>query len=120
MAEAAVTEEDMEVDMGVVGPMGAAAATVAMIGKILTNDSPKKEQSDLNLSSGEAIVTVTDEVLPAETEAQRCVDSLHLLFEMSNHEKVVSCQITTIQNYKLRFTSVVCPIALQSGRSQIG
>ena len=38
MAEAAVTEEDMEVDMG------AAAATVAMIGKILTNDSSKKEQ----------------------------------------------------------------------------
>ena len=41
MAEAAVMVEDMEVDMGVVEPMGAAAATVAMIGKILTNDSPK-------------------------------------------------------------------------------
>ena len=44
MAEAAVMVEDMEVDMGVVVPMGAAAATVAMIGKILTNVSPKKEQ----------------------------------------------------------------------------
>ena len=118
MAEAAVTEEGMEVDMGVVGPMGAAAATVAMIGKILTTDSPKKEQSDLNLSSGEAIVTVTDEVLPAETEAQRCVNSLQSLVEMSHHKKVASCQ--TIQDYKFRFTSVVCPIALQSGRSQIG
>ena len=79
-----------------------------------------KSNSDLNLSSEEAIVTVTDEVLPAETEAQRCVDSLHSLVEMSNLEKVVSCQIATIQSCKLRFTSVVCPIALQSGRSQIG
>ena len=79
-----------------------------------------KSNSDLNLSSEEAIVTVTDEVLPAETEAQRCVDSLHSLVEMSNLEKVVSCQITTIQSYKLRFTSVACPIALLSGRSQIG
>ena len=33
MAEAAVTVEDMEVDMEAVAPMGAAAATVAMIGK---------------------------------------------------------------------------------------
>ena len=77
-----------------------------------------KSSSDLNLSLEEAIVTVTDEVLPAETEAQRCVNSLQSLVEMSNHKKVASCQ--TIQNYKLRFTSVVCPIALQSGRSQIG
>ena len=41
MAEAAVMVEVMEGDMGVVEPMGAAVATVAMIGKILTNDSPK-------------------------------------------------------------------------------
>ena len=46
-----------------------------------------KSSSDLNPSSEEAIVTVTDEVLPAETEAQRCVDSLHSLVEMSKHEK---------------------------------
>ena len=77
-----------------------------------------KSTTDLNLSSEEVIVTVTDEVLPAETEAQRCVDSLHSLVEMSNHEE--SCLLSTIQSYKLRFTSVVCPIALQSGRSLIG
>ena len=42
-------------------------------------------------------MTVTDEVLPAETEAQRCVDSL---VEMSNHEK--SCFLSNQNNSELQ------------------
>ena len=45
-------------------------------------------------------MTVTDEVLPAETEAQRCVDSLHSLVEMSNHEK--SCSLSNHNNSELQ------------------
>ena len=45
-------------------------------------------------------MTVTDEVLPAETEAQRCVDSLHSLVEMSNHEE--SCLLSTHNNSELQ------------------
>ena len=59
-----------------------------------------KSSSDLNLSSEEAIVTVTDEVLPVETEAQRCVDSLHSLVAMFNHEK--RCFLSNLNNSELQ------------------
>ena len=45
-------------------------------------------------------MTVTDEVLPAETEAQRCVDRLCSLVEMSNHEK--SCSLSNHNNLELQ------------------